>query len=86
MNGQQDTEEMQRIDKMKKEILRKIMTKEAIERVARLRLVKPELSAQLELYLMQLYQAGKIGKQINDEQIKIILDSLTTKREFKIIR
>jgi programmed cell death protein 5 len=79
-------EEMQRMEQLKKEILRKMMSKEAMERLSRLRLVKPELASQLELYLVQLYQTGKIGKAITDEQLKLILESLTTKRGFKIIR
>ena len=79
-------DEMQKMEQMKKEILRKLMSKEAMERLSRLRLVKPDLAAQLELYLVQLYQTGKIGKLITDEQLKTILESLTSKREFKIIR
>ena len=79
-------EEMQKIEEMKKLILRKLMSKEAMERMSRLRLVKPDLAAQLELYLVQLYQTGKIGKAITDDQLKVILESLTSKKEFKIIR
>lgn len=81
-----DIEEMQKIEEMKKFILRKLMSKEAMERMSRLKLVKPELAAQLELYLVQLYQTGKIGKTITDEQLKLILESLTSRKEFKIIR
>lgn len=79
-------EEMQKIEEMKKLILRKLMSKEAMERMSRLKLVKPDLAAQLELYLVQLYQTGKIGKAITDDQLKVILESLTSKKEFKIIR
>lgn len=78
-------EEMQRIEQLKKQILRKILSKEAMERLSRLKLVKPELAAQLELYLVQLHQTGKV-KTVTDEQLKAILGSLTSKREFKIIR
>lgn len=83
--NQVDMEEMQRIEQLKKQILRKILSKEAMERLSRLKLVKPELAAQLELYLVQLHQTGKI-KTVTDEQLKAILGSLTSKREFKIIR
>jgi len=85
MNGT-DMEEMKKVEEMKKIVLRKLMTKEAIERMSRLRLVKPDLAAQLELYLVQLYQTGKIGKAITDDQLKIILENLTSRKEFKIIR
>jgi programmed cell death protein 5 len=79
-------EDMQKVEQLKKEILRKLMSREAMERLSRLRLVKPELATQLELYLVQLYQTGKIGKSITDEQLKLILESLTSRRGFKIIR
>lgn len=79
-------EDMQKVEQLKKEILRKLMSREAMERLSRLRLVKPELATQLELYLVQLYQTGKIGKSITDDQLKLILESLTSRRGFKIIR
>ena len=79
-------EDMQKVEQLKKEILRKLMSREAMERMSRLRLVKPELATQLELYLVQLYQTGKIGKSITDDQLKLILESLTSRRGFKIIR
>lgn len=81
MNGNLET--LQQLEILKKEILKKILTKEACERLGRIRLVKPELANQLELYLIQLYQAGKI-KEVNDAQLKLILESLTSKKEFKI--
>jgi programmed cell death protein 5 len=85
MNGT-DMEDMKKVEEMKKIILRKLMTKDAIERMSRLRLVKPDLATQLELYLVQLYQTGKIGKAITDDQLKLILENLTSRKEFKIIR
>jgi len=85
MNGA-DIEDMKKVEEMKKIVLRKLMSKEAIERISRLKLVKPDLAAQLELYLVQLYQTGKIGTIISDDQLKLILESLTSKKEFKIIR
>lgn len=86
MNEELTVEQMQQLEKMKKLLMKKILSKEAIERLARLKLVKPELSSQLELYLLQLYQSGKIKTEVSDEQLKIILESLSSKKEFKIIR
>ncbi|MEM0480691.1 MAG: DNA-binding protein [Candidatus Aenigmatarchaeota archaeon] len=60
-------------DKEVEEIIRKILTKEARERLARLNLVKPELVTQLKLYLAQLYKAGRIKEVITDEKLKDIL-------------
>ena len=67
-------------------VLLKVLTKEARERLSRIKLIKPEMAAQLELYLVQLYQSGKIKSEINEEQLKLILESLTSKKEFKIRR
>lgn len=54
-------------------MLRKILSKEAIERLGRLRLVKPSLVEKIENYLIVLYQQGKIKEKINDEKLKKIL-------------
>jgi DNA-binding TFAR19-related protein (PDSD5 family) len=49
-------------------------------------LVKPDLATQLELYLLQLYQAGQIKAIIDDERLKMVLDSIVKKKDFKILR
>jgi len=79
-------EQLQELEKIKKVVMRKILTKDAIERLGRIRVVKPELATQLELYLVQLYQAGQIKNVIDDLQLKKILDSLTGGQKFKIIK
>jgi len=86
MNEEISLEEMKRIEELKKIILKRILSKRAFERLGRIRLVKPELATQLELYLVQLYQAGKIKTEISDEQLRLILESLTSKREFRIVK
>ncbi len=71
---------------MKKIILKKVLSKEATERLGRIKLVKPEIANQLELYLVQLYQSGKIGNMITDEQLKTILEQIATKQKFRILK
>ena len=78
--------EMEKLEEIKKIIMRNIMTKEARERLARVKLVKPDLALQLELYLVQLHNAGKLGSKITDEQLKNILAALTSGKEVKIIK
>ncbi len=70
----------------RKAILSRILTKDAYERFARVRAVKPELAAQLEAYMVQLFQTGQIKAEISDEQLKQILGKVTQKKEFKIRR
>ncbi|MFA4647199.1 DNA-binding protein [Pyrococcus kukulkanii] len=67
-------------------ILRKILTPEARERLARVKLVRPELARQVELILVQLYQAGQITERIDDAKLKKILAQIEarTRREFRI--
>ncbi len=84
MNG--EAEELQKMEVMKKAVLKKVLTKEATERLGRIKLVKPEIANQLELYLVQLYQSGKIPSMITDEQLKMILEQIATKQKFRILK
>ncbi|MBS3055161.1 MAG: DNA-binding protein [Candidatus Aenigmarchaeota archaeon] len=86
MSDEINPEEMKKVEELKKVVMKKILTKEAIERLGRIRLVKADLANQLELYLVQLYQTGKIKGQVTDEQLKFILEGLTEKKKFNIIR
>ena len=81
-----DLQRLQEFERIKEMILRKVLTKEAKERLGRIKIVKPELAAQLEIYLVQLYQNGQIKTVINDEQLKKILQSLSSKKKFRIIK
>jgi programmed cell death protein 5 len=77
----------QQLEMQKQAILKSILTPEARQRLANLKLVKPEFTAQLEFQLIQLAQAGKLPVPLTDEQLKQILIQLQTqKREIKIRR
>jgi len=77
----------QQLEMQKQAILKTILTPEARQRLANLKLVKPEFTAQLELQLIQLAQTGKLPVPLTDEQLKQILIQLQTqKREIKIRR
>ncbi|AHL22477.1 MULTISPECIES: DNA-binding protein [Thermococcus] len=67
-------------------IMRKILTPDARERLGRVKLVRPELARQVELVLVQLYQAGQIREPIDDAKLKRILAQIDerTRREFRI--
>jgi programmed cell death protein 5 len=84
--NEEDIKQQEEMEQMKKAVLKKVLDKSAIERMGRIRLVKPEVANQLELYLMQLYQSGKLKNVITEEQLIMILDSLSAKKQFKIIR
>lgn len=84
---QQKAQIQQQLEMQKQEILRNILTPEARQRLANLKLVKPEFTAQLEAYLIQLAQYGKLPTPLTDEQLKRILMQLQShRREIKIRR
>ena len=67
-------------------IMRRILTPDARERLGRVKLVKPELARQVQLVLVQLYQAGQIREPIDDAKLKRILAQIDerTRRDFNI--
>jgi programmed cell death protein 5 len=78
--------DMVEFENLKKEALRKVLTKEALERLGRVRMAKPLVATQIEMYLFQLYQAGKLTETVDDKKLKQILEVLTPQRKIKIRR
>lgn len=79
--------QLKQIEEMKKQLLGKILSKEAYERLGRVRLANPELASQAELYILQVYQTGKLEDSITDEQMREVLRALSEgKRDFRIKR
>lgn len=75
------------IDAQRRAILRKILTPEARERLANLRLARPEIAEGVEQQLILLAQSGRLREMITDEMLKQILEQIIPqKREIKIIR
>jgi programmed cell death protein 5 len=61
---------------LKKDVLRKVLTKEAMERLGRVKLANPMIANQLEIYLFQLSQSGQLKDLIDDARLKQILSVL----------
>lgn len=71
----------------KESALKQLLTQDARARLANIRMVRPDLAATVENYLLGLSAQGRIQSQITDEQLKQILLSIQQpKREFKISR
>jgi DNA-binding TFAR19-related protein (PDSD5 family) len=83
-NQLKQMQQMQQLEEMKKKLLGKILSKEAFERLGRVRFANPELASQAELYLLQIYQSGRLKENVKDEEMKEILKLLSEKREFSI--
>lgn len=84
---QRKAQMQQELELQKQALLRNILTPEARQRLANLKMVRPEFTDQLELQLIQLAQQGKLPIPLTDEQLKQILVQLQgRKRETKIRR
>jgi len=68
-------------------IMRKILSQEGRQRLENIRIVKPEFAQQVELQLIQLFQAGKLrgATPLPDNAFKRLLEQITgKKKDFKI--
>lgn len=84
---QQEEQMRQQYEEQKKQALRQILTPEARQRLANLRLTKPEHVNALELQLIQLAEARQIQIPVSDATLKQILRQMTgQKREIHITR
>ena len=83
----QQQEAQAQFEAQKKQIIAQIMTTEARNRLANLKLTKPELVNQIELQLIQSAQAGSLRGKVTDDQLKVLLRQIAgQKREMKITR
>ncbi|MFX0123033.1 MAG: DNA-binding protein [Candidatus Hodarchaeota archaeon] len=84
--AQQQLEEQQRqIESQRQAILKGILTNEARERLANIKLAKPDYAMTLENQLIQLAQTRRVADKITDTQLRQLLQQLTkTQRESKI--
>jgi len=84
---QQSMQQQAAAEEMLKKLMNDVLEPDARERLANVKMVKPELAMQLEMYLAQVYQSGQLqGKKISDGQLKDILMKITQKHETTIKR
>jgi len=70
----------------RQEILRTILTPEARERLANIKLVRPEIARAVEDRLIALALQGRITRPLTDEELRDILAEIyeKTRKEFRI--
>jgi programmed cell death protein 5 len=85
-DDQRQAQAEQQIEAQKQELLRKILSPEARQRLTNLKMVKPEFIEQLELQLIQLAQMGKVHMPMSDAQLKQILIQLQSRKREPTIR
>ena len=87
---QQQQEELQRAQQeaeaQKQAIMRKILTPEARQRLANIKIVRPDYAEQLELQLIQVAQSGRVKLPINDETLKRLLAQIMSQQQQRDIR
>jgi programmed cell death protein 5 len=80
-------ERQQEVDQQKQAIMRQILTPEARDRLATLKMAYPEVARSVEDQLIALVQAGRISQQVDDTTLKAILRKVAPqKREITIER
>ncbi len=85
--GDQNRPSDEEILAQKEIILKQLLSAEARLRLTNVRMVKPDLAALVENYLIGMASQGKIRSQITDDQLKqILLSTQQPKRDFKIER
>ena len=83
----QQQAEQEKMEAQKRQILSQILTSEARQRLANLKLTKPEMVNQIELQLIQSAQSGSLRGKVTDDQLKVLLSQIAgQKREIKITR
>jgi programmed cell death protein 5 len=80
-------EQAKQEDAQKQMLMRQLLTPEARERLANLRMTRPDVVESVENQLIMLVQAGRISQQIDDYTLRQILRKvMPQKREIKIER
>ena len=80
-------QQAQAIEAQRQAILRQLLTPEARDRLANVRLAYPEVARTVEDQLIRLAQMGQISSQIDDQVLKQILRKVSPqKREINIER
>lgn len=77
----------EKMEAQKKAMLRQVMTSDARERLARVRMARPELAERIESQIIALAQRGGTKGKIDDSTLKDLLKKLSgEKKEINIKR
>ncbi|MEW5839381.1 DNA-binding protein [Nitrososphaera sp.] len=72
---------------MRQRVLAMLLDPQARQRLTNIRLVKPELAAAVENYLLQAASSGRLNRALSDEELKQLLLSIQQpKKDFKFDR
>ena len=72
---------------MRQRVLLVLLEPSARQRLANVRIVKPELAAAVENYLINAASTGRLNRALTDDELKqVLLNIQTPKKDFKINR
>ena len=77
---QQQEQAEKQVELQKQALMRRILTPKARQRLANLKMVRPEFASRIELQLIQIAQQGRIALPIDDDQLKQMLMRLQGER------
>ncbi len=79
--------EYERRESERQEILRRVLTTEARERLGRIRLAKPDVASAVEQQVISLAASGRLTRPIDDPTLRALLERIMPeRREIKITR
>src|SRR3989344_2795722 len=81
LKQQEEDQKKQEAESQLQSVLKKILTEEARQRLANVRLVNPEQHAKAIQAVIDLVQKGYVREKITDEQLKEILRKTKNDRE-----
>lgn len=81
MQEYQQAIQKQQVQMITKAALLRYMTKDARERLNRVKIVKPAIAEQVELALIQALKLGQIKDRITDVQLKQILEEINQPKQ-----
>jgi programmed cell death protein 5 len=83
----EDEARKRELDAARQRVLLSLLDTEARQRLTNIRMVKPDLAAAVENYLISAASSGRLNRPLTDEELKQILLSIQQpKRDFKIDR
>lgn len=83
----EDEARKRELEAARQRVLLSLLDAEARQRLTNIRMVKPELAAAVENYLISAASSGRLNRPLSDEELKQILLSIQQpKRDFKIDR
>ncbi|MCI4319232.1 MAG: DNA-binding protein [Thermoplasmata archaeon] len=83
----QQQAEAERRDAERQEALRRVFTPEARERLARIRMTRPEVAQAAEQQVLTLAAQGRLQRMVDDATLRLLLERLNPeRREINITR